>query len=268
MNSIELPPSHDLLDLAEQSLAEGRPEATLELARQVLSARPDHVGAMFLEAEALRDLRERDEAIAGYRRLLARDPENASAWAGLGHVHFEEGDLEDASKAIARALRLDPAHADALWCRSLLRERRGDAHGARRDQLRAWHLSPRYPLPRTIDDEELRALLADAAEGLDEGVQAWLESTPVLVTDLPDLATCRAYDPFASPAELLGHVAARLPSDVDAGTGAWNALPPAVMVFRRNLERFADDREHLVEALREGVLSQVSEAMGAAAFSE
>lgn len=261
------PIASDLLDLAETELVEGRPEATLELARQVLAAEPEHAGAMFLEAEALRDLRDRDQAIARYRSLLVRSPGNADAWSGLGHVLFEDGQFDGASRAFAHALRVDGDHPDALWGRSLVRERRGDARGAHRDQLRAWRLSPRYPLPVSIDDEALRELLADAADGLDDTVQSWLETAPVLVTDLPDVGTCRAYDPPASPAELLGHVTVRLPSE-GSGEGPWTRLPPAVLVFRRNLERFASDRDQLVAALRDGVLAQVAEAVTAGAVDE
>ncbi len=259
--------SHDLLDLAETELVEGRPEATLVLVRQVLADEPGHTGALFLEAEALRDLRDRDQAISCYRALLAHGDVTADTWSGLGHALFEDGQIDPAAKAFAAAIRLDADHPDALWGRGLTRERRGDEAGARRDQLRAWRLSPRYPLPQSIDDESLRDLLADAAADLDEGVQTWLEAAPVIVTDLPDLDTCSAYDPPASPAELLGHVPMSPPSE-DGPHHAWRALPPSVFIYRRNLERFASDRAQLVAALRDGVLAQVAEAVGLCAVDE
>lgn len=255
----------ELLDLAEASLAAGQPESALSYARRVLAARPADTAARWVEAEALRDLHEREEAADRYRALLAEDPEHADAWAGLAHVLFEDGELDEAAHAARRALRVAPDHAEALAARSLLRERRGDLAGARRDQLRAWRQSSAYPLPTPLTDDALRTLISDAAVGLDEGTRAWIEAAPVLVAELPDLDTCRAYDPPASPAELLGHVAARLPHEPGDG---WAALPPSIVVYRRNLERFADDRDHLVEALRDGVLAQVADAVGAATVDE
>jgi tetratricopeptide (TPR) repeat protein len=255
----------ELLHLAEASLDAGQPEAALSCVRRVLAERPDDLAARWVEAEALRDLHEREEAADCYRALLAADADHTDAWAGLAHVLFEDGAFEEASTAARRALRLDPEHPEALAARSLLRERRGDLAGARRDQLRAWRRSPAYPLPTPLTDDALRNLLADAAEGLDDGTRAWIEATAVVVADLPDLATCRTYDPPASPAELLGHVAARLLHEPGEG---WAALPPSIVVYRRNLERYADDREHLVEALREGVLAQVADAVGAATLDE
>ena len=70
-----------------------------------------------------------------------------------------------------------------------------------------------------------------------------------------------------TPAELLGHVTSRLPRS-GAPSEAWTALPPAVLVFRRNLERYGEDRDHLVEALREGVLAQVADAVTWAGLHE
>ncbi|MCB9681401.1 MAG: tetratricopeptide repeat protein [Alphaproteobacteria bacterium] len=257
----------DLLHQAETALVEGRPETTLEICRQVLSHVPDHADAMFLEAEALRDLRDAEEAEEVYRRVVQLDPAHSEAWSGLGTVMFEQGRLDEAGRCHARALRLRDDNADAYYGRAMLRERRGDVLGAHRDYVRAWRLSERYPLPRALDDDAVRALLHEAATEAGGSVAAWIDATPVVILELPELETCEAYEPPASPAELLGHVSYPSPPELSPA-GAMSGFPPAILLYRQNLERYADDRPQLVHALRESVVAHVEEWLAASAIGE
>ncbi len=62
----------DTLDQAEDALDRGDPEAALELCEEVLGAEAAHPGALFLAAEAHRDLRELPQA-------------EVTIWPGSGH---------------------------------------------------------------------------------------------------------------------------------------------------------------------------------------
>jgi tetratricopeptide (TPR) repeat protein len=250
------PPPHELLDLAESALNEGRPETALELCRQMLADDPYLLRAVYLEAVALRDLREPLDAEDAYRRFLDRAPDDVAAWTGLGSVLFDQGRFDEAGTSFARALRLQDDTAEAWYGRALVRERRGDTSGARRDYVRAWRLSERYPPPRPLTDADLKCLLLEAAERAGDSVRAWVETAPMIVLDHPDAEICDAYEPPASPAELLGHLTLHPTGDENGG---WTRFPPAVLLFRRNLERWADDRAELVEALRESVLANVAD---------
>jgi tetratricopeptide (TPR) repeat protein len=254
MTSAPRLPSEDLLQLAESALLEGRPETTLELCRRVLSVDPDHVAAQYLEGEALRDLREAEEAEDVFRALLDQEPQHVEAWTGLGNVLLDQGRFDEAGRCFARALRIADDQAEAWYGRAMVRERRGDHAGARRDYIRAWRLSERFPPPRELSRDELRALLLEAASSAGDDVRAWIEAAPMIVLDHPDPATCDAYEPPASPSELLGHLTLHPTTEEDGG---WTRFPPAVLLFRRNLERWADDRSELVDALRHGVLAHV-----------
>ena len=53
------------------------------------------------------------EARPLYERILAADPENASAWHFLGVLQHQSGDSDTAIQSITRALELDPTYADA-----------------------------------------------------------------------------------------------------------------------------------------------------------
>lgn len=54
-----------------------------------------------------------DQAEAVYRRIVEQDPRNAIAVMGLARVAVERGDMEEAHRQAARALRIDPENAAA-----------------------------------------------------------------------------------------------------------------------------------------------------------
>lgn len=262
-----MPTADPLLEAAEEALEAGRPLDALELCRQLLGVHPDHIGAIFLEAEVYRELRDAEGAEARFRRVIELDTDHADAWSGLGTVLFDQCRFDESSTCFARTLRADPGHPDALYGRAMLRERRGDAAGSRRDYLRAWQNSPRYPLPHALDDGAVKALVRDAAATADETVGAFVMGAPVIVLDVPEPMTCEAYEPRASPGELLGHFTGTM-MPIDSMMGSHTALPPALIMYRRNLERFAGQRDHLVVAVRESVLVQVAEWLERSTVSE
>jgi|JI10StandDraft_1071094.scaffolds.fasta_scaffold226250_1 tetratricopeptide (TPR) repeat protein len=249
----------DLVEAAEAALAEGHPLAALELCQRLLAKDPGDPNAWFLEAEALRELREAPDAELSYRRAIELDAENASAWCGLASVLFDQRRFEEAASGFRRALRLEPVLADAWFGRALVREIQGDFAGAQRAYLHAHHRSAAHPVPRALSDPEHRALLVQAAGDDAPEVAAWLSRAPLVFLDLPHPEICEAYDPPASPAEVLAHLAAGADTAHPSST-----LPPAILVFRRNVERYASDRPQVLAALRAGVIEQVQAWMSRA----
>ena len=250
----------DLLDLAHRALADGDAEGALALCRELLDVAPGHRAARRLEAEALRDLRDALAAEDVYRDLVREDPADADAWAGMARALLDQGDDDsevEASRCVSRAIRLQPHHAEALHTRALLRERRGDTLGAARDDARAWQASSRFPLPAALDAAGVRALLRDAALSADDPtLVAWVGAVPLVLDEVPSHEACAAYEPPASPADLIGHLAAPLGDDLPAGAHA--GYLPALVIFRANLARLAADRAHAIAALRGTVLPQLA----------
>jgi tetratricopeptide (TPR) repeat protein len=66
-----------------------------------------------LHAERLLLMGLLDQAEAVYRRIVEQDPRNAIAVMGLARVAVERGDMEEAHRQAARALRIDPENAAA-----------------------------------------------------------------------------------------------------------------------------------------------------------
>ena len=89
-----------------------------------------------------------DAAIAAYRAELARDPDNADAWRGLGRVLRWKGRLEESRTAYSRAAALDPDDPEAaLGIAASYRYDRDLAEAARLYEAAA----TRWP-----DDEEVK----------------------------------------------------------------------------------------------------------------
>ena len=143
-----------------------------------------------------------------------------------------------------------------------LRERRGDSSGAIRDYHRATRLDPlHYPLPIPLDDATIEAVVEETLRSLHPSIRAYLAQVAILLEEVPEASLCLDYDPPAPPGMLLGYftgVSLRERSVEDP----WSNLPSAIVLFRRNLERIAWDRERLVEELRVTVFHEVGHFLG------
>lgn len=251
-----------LLDLAEDALDRGDPGASLRLCQQILNNTPEHAGARFLGAESLRDLGDLEGAEDWYREVVRNDPEHSPSWSGLGAVLFDQLRFEDARTALLRAIRADDANAEAFYWRAMLRERRQDVRGARRDFRRARNLDPeRFPMPVPLDDATVEAVVTEALMALHPTIRAYLAQVAILLEDVPDIDLCLQYDPPAPPGEILGYFSGMSLMDRSI-ENPWSNLPSAIVLFRRNLERIAWDRTRLLEELRITVFHEVGHFLG------
>lgn len=251
-----------LLDLAEDALDRGDAEGALSLCGQVLEKNPAHAGALFVTGDAWRDLGVPDEAEAAYRAVTRLVPDHAPGWSSLAAVLFDQLRFEEARVAALRALRIEPTNAEACAVRGMLRERRGDFDGADRDFLRAARLDPdTWPLPEPLTDAMIAAVVDEACQGLHPALQAYLDQVPILVEEVPPEEVLRQFDPPAPPGEILGVFTGSSLMDRSVDD-PWSHLPSTIVLFRRNLQRLAFDREHLLEELRITVLHEVGHFLG------
>lgn len=250
-----------LLDMAEEALDRGDPREALSLCTGALATHADHPGAWYLRAEAHRDLGELDDAEIAYRRSASLAPEHSPSWAALGTVLFDQLRFDEATSAISRAIRLDADNAEAYWGRALLRERRGDHRGALRDFRRANLLDARYAVPIPLDDATIEEVVTEALRELHPSIQAYLANVPIVLEEVPDVELCEQWDPPMPPAGILGYFSGATMGD-QVGVDSWSALPASIVLFRRNLERAATDREGLIEELRITVFHEVGHYLG------
>ncbi|MBN2799626.1 MAG: metallopeptidase family protein [Deltaproteobacteria bacterium] len=250
-----------LLDQAEDALQSENFELTLELCQRVMEAEPGYPGALFLVAETWRALGQMDTAEAHYRAVLAQLAGHSASWSALGTVYFDTLRLDEAANCALRAIREDPDNSEGYYLRALLRERRGDYAGSDRDYLQASILEPDlFPLPVRLDDAAVEAVVESALRALDPSIQDELSMVTILLDELPDRDICDQFQP-SSPSEILG-VFTGMPVSERSVENPWSQLPAGIVIFRRNLERFAWDRDALIEQLRITLFHEIGHHLG------
>jgi len=90
--------------------------SALNAARAAVELRPTDVEARFLLASVLDELGgNEDAALAQYRELIARNPQDPRAYVGLGSVLTNRHQFEEARAALRHARELDPKSFDAAF---------------------------------------------------------------------------------------------------------------------------------------------------------
>jgi tetratricopeptide (TPR) repeat protein len=69
---------------------------------------PDDMRDVAQEASDLFKMKRYDEAAAKYQTIIDKYPECLYAWSNLGVVRFQQGDLDDALKALQQSVKLSP----------------------------------------------------------------------------------------------------------------------------------------------------------------
>jgi predicted Zn-dependent protease with MMP-like domain/Flp pilus assembly protein TadD len=216
--------------------------------------------AAWLEGAALDQLGRCDEALP---RLDAA----AAALPDAAHVHLERGIAlyelcrwDDARRALERAAELDPDDAWTQHHLGLVAERRGDGKEARRRFDRARRLDPgEFPAPIALSQKEFDAAVEEALARIPEKVRSYLANVAITVEDLPAEDELRASDPPLSPT-ILGMF--RGPAYGRGGADPWTHLPSAIVLFQKNLERFARTREELADEIGVTLVHEVGHFLG------
>ncbi len=252
------------------------------IARLELDHNGDPVAALATLADAFDFIDEEADLIEAIyvrtRALLAQD-QPAAARESLAEIAtsvFEDGDLaleladlalaaEDpamATRWVEAARKLakedDAApdlEADALHLLGRIHEATGDATAMVTAWKQVLELDREAPADELeITDDRLEEIVEATLAELPEDVRARLVNVPILLADLPDAdIVAEGFDP-----RLLGMFQG---SPMTAGSDG----PPAVtniLLFKKNLERFAEDEDHLEEEIRTTVLHETAHYFG------
>ena len=226
------------------ALDEGTPERALAAARIALHDAPDDPVLHFLAGIALGELDLPEDAVSEFGRAIAADPDDpefrsARAQALFSTCRFAEA-LDDAENALAT----DPAQADALCVVGLVLEREGRYDEADAKFRESARVDPeRFQAPSRLSRDAFEGVVLRAGAMLPEEFRAHLDEVPVMVEDLPPEAILTDEAPPLDP-ELLGlFVGTALTERTFAAAGL--EAPPRILLFQRNLERFARDESEL-----------------------
>lgn len=250
------------VEAAQQALEDGQPQLALQLVRDQMRDGARDAGAYYVGAEALRDMGALERAESWYRRAIELEPGFSAARSGLGSVLFDRLRFAEALQQAHHSIREDDGNPEAYYLRALLRERRADYRGADRDFHRAAQLDPlQFPHPVPLDDITVADTVDAILDLLPSDIRAQLENVVIQLEEVPSAELCADFDPPAAPAELLGLFSGPTSAD-PVGLDAFSALPPQILLFRRNLQRIAWNRTQLIEELRVTLFHEIGHYLG------
>lgn len=256
-----------LLEEAGDALDRGEGQEALDLAaRGERAARragatellPDLI---LLQASALNDLGRSREALSRADELLRGSPRDTAAMLERAFALWELVRLPEARSQLQELLQQVPDDAWGHHLLGLVAERLGDAKEARRRFSRARRLDPReFPEPVHLSHEEFDKAVEDALEGLPAPVRGYLSNVAIAVEDLPADDDLLASDPPLSPA-ILG-IFRGSPLGEKGSMDPWSHFPSSIVLYQKNLERAAADRDQLIEQIGVTLVHEVGHFLG------
>jgi len=245
------------------ALEAGRDLALRGAAQALRGPRPDREEAArlhLLAGMAENDLGKNREALAHLELSLRERPGEADALYERGVALFELCRFAQARRAFESVLRRSPQDAWSLHYLGLIAERGGEEGRARSLLARAARLAPKELHPMVeMDRDAFAAEVREAVASLPEEDRRALAGVPVEVEEIPGLPDLTAVDPPLSPSILGLFRGAPLGEDCSAEEGP---RCRSVVLYRRNLLRFARDRAEVAEQVRVTLLHEVGHLRG------
>ena len=252
---------HELIDEAYEALEEERFDDALDYGRQAIDQEPEGPAGHYLAGAALVEMRHFEEALPYLRNALRIDPHYPDARFCLASVQFSTCHFPATRVELQRVLLDEPNMADAHYWMGMCLEREGDRVGADASFRRAVELDgERFRMPTRLSREELDRVVEEAMARLPDYFRSYLDGLQVVVDDLPELDLLLEFDPPLDP-EILG-LFVGTPLVERSLLDEVPSVPDRVYLFRRNLERYADSRERLVDEIRITLLHELGHAMG------
>ncbi len=118
----------------------------------------------------------------------------------------------------------------------------------------------RFPRPIALSQAAFDGAVEDALAKVPEPVRRYLANVAITVEDLPSSDDLLACDPPLSPS-ILGLFRGPPYGQSDA-VDPWTHLPSSIVLFQRNLERFARSRAELIEEIGVTLVHEVGHFLG------
>ena len=237
----------------------GDPDAaldTLDEAFEFIDDEADLIEAIYIKTEALLARDEPAAARETLAELASSVIDDAELALDLAELALAAEDPKAALRWIETSRKADPEiEADALHLLGRVHELADE----RAAMIAAWQkvrsldlAAPAGPVS-TTDDEIERITIATLAE-LPDTIRERLEKVPILIDDVPsEDVVAEGFDPRS-----LGLFSGvPMPDDGHAQPVVTN-----IHLYKRNLERFAHDEDHLAEEIRITVLHETAHYFG------
>jgi predicted Zn-dependent protease with MMP-like domain/Flp pilus assembly protein TadD len=218
---------------------------------------------LLLEGMGLNQLGECERALESLNGALEHMPRSLDALVERGIAQFELCRFPEAQATFERVLKDAPDEAGA-WAHhylGLMAERRGDQREAKKRFAKAQALVPEeFPPPVELSEEEFDKALEAAVTALPGHVKGYLDNVTISVEDIPSNEDLMGQSPPLSPC-ILG-VFRGTPVGERSVTSAYDHFPASIVLYQKNLERFARTREELIEQIGITVMHEVGHLVG------
>ncbi len=216
---------------------------------------------LLLEGMGLNQLGECARALTSLEAALEHMPRSVDAMVERGIALFELCRFQEAHGAFEQVLKEDPEEAWAHHYLGLIAERRGDQREAKKRFARAQALLPEeFPPPVELSEAEFDGAMEAAVKALPEHVKGYLDNVTISVEEIPSDEDLRGQSPPLSPC-ILG-VFRGTPVGERSVTNAYDHFPAAIVLYQKNLERFARTRDELIEQIGITVMHEVGHLVG------
>lgn len=253
-------PQARVVEQIYDALDAGDAERGLALAREAMGVDGEDPVLRFLAGVALVELDSPAAAVVELERAVELDPGDAEFRANLAFALFKGCRFEDAKRQAELALDADPDLPDALYVHGMTQERTGDRAAADHSFERAVELDPeRFQRPVRVSLRAFEGHVQAAGELLPDEFRRRLDEVAVTVEELPDETILRETEPPLDP-ELLGLFVGT--SLIERSVFAPGDLPARILLFKRNLERYAGDGSALREEIARTLHHELAHYLG------
>jgi len=252
--------THDeRMDLGWDLLEQGEYEGAIDVAEALLEEQPDDLEALFLSGSALFESGDHTEAASRLQRVMELEPANVPARLTLAAVLYETCRFDEALAEVTGALAAEPESAYACYLKGLLVDMKGSKDEADACFAKAARLDPEhYRVPESISRADFDRAVEEALATMPAEFVDRLGNLPILIEEVPTAALLSTLEDPAP--DLLGlFVGTPLP---ERSHQHITTSPDAVYLFKRNLERAAQDRDELVDEIRVTLLHEVGHYLG------
>lgn len=252
----ELERNHDTLRLGLSLAERGSARAIARRRRN-----PELIADLaLLEAQALSDLGQSDEALVRLEGALKQSPRRADALHERGVARFNLAHFAEAKADFLEVLEQRPDDAFAHHMLGLALDWLGDpaaaANLARAVELAPEELAPEVPLTSSELRDEIEQVLAT----LPAERRVQLKNVRFEIEDLPAIEDLRSVSP-PFPPTILGLY--RGPLEPTGGASAsLSAELPSIVLYRKNLARAVRTRAELSREIRDTVLHELGHLDG------
>ncbi len=220
-----------------------------------------YVDFVLMQSDALQDLGEPNDALSRVDEALRdlRDEPRLQVERGL--LLFETCRFDEARVQLDEVLKRNPGNPAAHHTLGLIAERAGRRDDAVAHFREAHAEAPDdFPLPVHFSADEFDGAVEDALGELPTQIRDYLSNVAITVDEVPRDDDLLSAAPPLSPS-ILG-IFRGSPFSEKASMDPWSHFPSSIVLYQRNLERFARTRDELVEQIRVTLLHEVGHFLG------